>query len=148
MDPIIGALLGTAMSEQKGNRISNFQSGMDQPSAEVMANYFGMGSPEALAAIIKKQENVDPKHNNPGALMKNVGNDIYELRKFDTYEEGMSALLNDLIYKAKGNSSVMGPDASIEEFVNMYVAGGKPGKYERKYPGELGAYMKAIDKGA
>ena len=111
-----------------------------------MSNYFGLGGPEQLAHRMMKQEGWNApnsktkRNNNPGALFDANG----KFRKFKTFKEGWDALIRDLEAKAGGRSSVVEPTASLEDFVNMYVAGGDTVAYNKRYPGELDAYRKAL----
>ena len=111
-----------------------------------MSNYFQLGGPEQLGHRIMKQEGWNApnsktkRNNNPGALFDANG----KFRKFKTFKEGWSALMKDMKIKASGKSSVVKPTASIEDFVNMYVAGGDTTAYKKKYPGQLDAYRKAL----
>ena len=134
-----------------GQEVMDKMTSIDDPLQLVrpvltMSNYFGFGSPDSLAEVIKRQEGWNApdsktkRNNNPGALFDANG----KFRKFKTFKEGWSALMKDMKIKARGKSSVVKPTASIEDFVNMYVAGGDTTAYKKKYPGHLKGYKKAL----
>ena len=68
----------------------------------------------AIAQAIIRQENVNPKYNNPGAIFDVSKN---QLRTYQTYDEGYAALLNQV--RLNVNRGL-----TLEEFF-----GGKPGVY-------------------
>ena len=115
-------------------------------------DYFGLeGGKKQLAVIIAKQEgfykkgSLPKKLNNPGALMDP---DTGKLREFKSMKEGFDALIDQLDLYASGKSkSGITSDYTISQFVDRYVAGGDISQYEKRYPGELSSYKKAITMG-